>query len=189
MADARVTDVEALSRFQEQIGETRTAFASQVESALQQMHRMTRWVEEEAPGYWTQQLVSAERRWTEAREALARCESRSRASDTPACSSERKTLHLWAERKKLCQTKLALAKQTAIEWQRLVPELDRKIRALDELVQSGLPQAHHRLGKILLPLLSYLSASSPSSSSRTSDREREESAGTPSPSEPFGESS
>ncbi|MFM8173287.1 MAG: hypothetical protein ACKN81_07055 [Pirellulaceae bacterium] len=179
MADARVTDVEALSRFQEQIGETRTALAAQVEAALQQMHRMTRWVEEEAPGYWTQQLVSAERRWTEAREALARCESRSRASDTPACSSERKTLHLWTERKKLCQAKLSLAKQTAIDWQRLMPELDRKIRSLDELVQSGLPQAHHRLGKILLPLRSYLSTSSPSNNSRASDGQRHESAGKP----------
>jgi hypothetical protein len=188
MADARVTDVEALSRFQEKIGETRTALAAQVEAALQQMHRMTRWVEEEAPGYWTQQLVAAERRWTEAREALARCESRSRASDTPACSSERKTLHLWTERKKLCQAKLTVAKQTAIEWQRLLPELDRKIRSLDELVQSGLPQAHHRLGKILLPLRSYLSASSPSSGSRASVGERNDSAGTPA-GDPKGESS
>jgi hypothetical protein len=189
MADARVTDVEALSRFQEQIGETRTALAAQVEAALQQMHRVTRWVEEEAPGYWTQQLLAAERRWTEAREALARCESRSRASDTPACSSERKTLHLWTERRKLCQAKLSLARQTAIEWQRLMPELDRKIRSLDELVQSGLPQAHHRLGKILLPLLSYLSASSPSKISAPSDGQRKESAGMPLQSDPTGEPS
>ncbi len=188
MADARVTDVEALSRFQEQIGETRTALAAQVEAALQQMHRMTRWVEEEAPSFWTQQLVAAERRWTEARESLARCESRSRASDTPACSAERKTLHLWTERKKLCQAKLALAKQTAIEWQRMVPELDRKIRSLDELVQSGLPQAHHRLGKILLPLRSYLSTSSPTISPRTSDGERKNSAEI-SAAKPTGESS
>jgi hypothetical protein len=189
MADARVTDVEALSRFQEQIGETRTALAAQVEAALQQMHRMTRWVEEDAPGYWTHQLVVAERRWTEAREALARCESRSRSSDTPACSSERKILHLWSERRKLCEAKLAVAKQTAIEWQRMVPELDRKIRSLDELVQSGLPQAHHRLGKILLPLRSYLSASAPSGMARLPDSDRNVSAGKPTPSDRLGESS
>ncbi len=160
MADAHVRDLEALELFLIQLRDFQERLCKLQEDSRTEMNRVTQWIEQEAPGYWQDQERNAKRRWVEARDALARCQSVTRAEDHPSCMEHRKRVEKWTLRVKLCERQNRQVRQAQLAWNQELQGLLLKLQHLSDVVESKLPLARHHLDSLLDPLRKYANLSS-----------------------------
>lgn len=160
MADAHVRDLEALELFLIQLRDFQERLGKLQEDSRTEMNRVTQWVEQEAPAYWQEQERNAKRRWVESRDALARCQSVTRAEDHPSCMEHRKRVEKWTLRVKLCERQNRQVRQAQLAWNQELQALLLKLQHLSDVVESKLPLARHHLDSLLEPLRKYANLSS-----------------------------
>lgn len=159
MADAHVRDLERIEQFLSQLREFQDGLMKQTDETRVELGRVTRWIEQDIPGYWSEQDRIAKRKWVEAREALLRCESVTRANDKPACSELRKRLDRCTQRVKLCEHRLRQVRQFQMQWQQQLQSIQLKVQQVIDVVEARLPIARHHLDRLLEPLRQYISYS------------------------------
>jgi hypothetical protein len=157
MADAKVENLEALQDFSSAIETMRVESAKNSDDVREQFQRVALWLSKELPEYWANELRVAQNRWIEAREELLRCQSKTRSDDETSCLFQRKTLERATTRRQLCEQRVRLIPQLAIEWERFQHEALMSVRQLDDLAESTLPLAQRRLNDLIDVLKRYAS--------------------------------
>ena len=155
MAEARVNSLEAIELFSESIAKLRHDSSKQVDEIRQQLNRVSSWLEKELPDYWNNEKRISERKWTEAREELLRCEAKSREEDKESCSVQKKQLRKATERRKLCDERVRLVPKLALEWERFLQDITPTVRQLEDLSETTLQIACNRIQDTILVLKKY----------------------------------
>lgn len=157
MADAKVENLEALQDFSRAIETMRVESAKSADDIREQFQRVALWLAKELPEYWANELRVAQNRWIEAREELLRCQAKTRSDDETSCLFQRKALERATARRQLCEQRVRILPQLAIEWERFQQEAMMSIRQLDDLAESTLPLAQRRLDDLVEVLKRYAS--------------------------------
>jgi hypothetical protein len=155
MAEANVKNLEAIELFNEQVGKLREDTRKQVDEIREQLQRVSVWLQKELPEYWSNELRKAENRWIEAREELLRCQAKTRAEDETSCSFQQKQLDRATTRRRLCESKVRLLPECAMLWEQCLQELSTKVRQLDDVSESTLPNAMGRLHTTIEAIKKY----------------------------------
>lgn len=155
MAEARVNSLEAIELFSEAIAKLRHDSSKQVDEIRQQLNRVSSWLEKELPDYWNNEKRISERKWTEAREELLRCEAKSREEDKESCSVQKKQLRKATERRKLCDERVRLVPKLALEWERFLQDITPTVRQLEDLSETTLQIACNRILDTIVVLKKY----------------------------------
>ena len=155
MANANVKSLEAIDTFIESIAKLRHDCSKQADDVRQQLQRVSNWLEKELPEYWGNEKRLAEKKWSEARQELLRCEATTRAEDDSPCSVQKKLLRKATERRALCEERTRSIPQYAMEWSQFLQEFSSSVRQLDDLSESSLLNAWNRLQNILESLKKY----------------------------------
>lgn len=113
------------------------------------------WLTKELPEYWADQLRISQKRWTEARGDLLRCQAKTRAEDETSCMFERKALERATARRQMCEQRVRLVPQLAIQWEQYRQESTLSVRQLEDLSDSLLPLAQARLQQMIETLKQY----------------------------------
>jgi hypothetical protein len=125
--------------------------------------RAMSWIREDAPRYWRTELRLAQRRLSEAEDALAAMQSRARPAERPASSELRQRVAVARRRVDLCEARLRACKTAAIELDRYRERLVVAGMGLQHQAESQLPQAARRLGGWIEALDRYAETPPPSS--------------------------
>ncbi len=155
MAKANVESIEALEKFSEAIEALRDSSRKNSDDIRDQFQRVSIWLSKELPEYWADQLRIAQKRWTQAREDLLRCQAKSRAEDETSCLFERKALDRATARRQMCEQRVRMVPQLAMQWEQFLQESALCVRQLEDLSDSLLPLANDRLGKMIETLKQY----------------------------------
>ncbi len=157
MADANVKSLEAIETFYDAIVNLRDDSRKLADDIREQLQRVSAWLEKEMPDYWGNELKKSERKWTEARDALLQCQSKTRAEDETSCSFEKKQLTRATERRTLCEQRVRTIPQLALLWNQFLLQVSTNVRQLDDQAESGLPLALSRLQTTIDVLKKYMS--------------------------------
>jgi hypothetical protein len=152
---AHVQDLEGLECFLGELAKFQDRLSKQSDEVRMEIQRVHRWIEDESPTYWREQDRLAKRRCVEAREALAQCQTVTRAGERPACTEQKKRYEKCQARVALCERKLRTIKQFQLEWQQEQQKLQLKLQQVIDVVESRLPQARLHLDGLLEPLRRY----------------------------------
>lgn len=155
MAKANVESIDALERFVGAIGALSDASGKNSDDIRDQFQRVSVWLAKELPEYWADQLRIAQKRWTQAREDLLRCQAKSRAEDETSCMFERKALERATARRQLCELRVRMIPQLAQQWEQFLQESTLCIRQLQDMSDSTLPLAQNRLQTLIDTLKQY----------------------------------
>jgi hypothetical protein len=155
MAKANVLSIDALERFARAIGALSDASGKNSDDIRDQFQRVSVWLAKELPEYWADQLRIAQKRWTQAREDLLRCQAKSRAEDETSCMFERKALERATARRQLCEMRVRMIPQLAQQWEQFLQESTLSIRQLQDMSDSTLPLAQERLQTLIDTLKQY----------------------------------
>ena len=155
MAKANVESIEALERFSLAIESLRDASSKNSDDIRDQFQRVSVWLSKELPEYWANQSRIAQKRWSQAREDLLRCQAKSRAEDETSCLFERKALERATARRQLCEQRVRSIPQLEMQWQQFLQESAMCVRQLEDLSDSLLPLASERLQKMIETLKQY----------------------------------
>jgi hypothetical protein len=120
-----------------------------------QFQRISMWLTKELPEYWADQLRISQKRWTEARGDLLRCQAKTRAEDETSCMFERKALERATARRQMCEQRVRLVPQLAMQWEQYQQESTLSVRQLGDLSDSLLPLAQARLQQMIETLKQY----------------------------------
>ena len=161
MAEANVKNLDGLETFASAIARLCEANRKNTDDAREQLQRVTVWLNKEMPEYWANQLRIAQNRWTEAREDLLRCQSRSRADDEVSCLVQRKALDRATERRSLCEKRVKILPTLVHRWDQFVQEISLSLRQMVDLSESQLPLAHARLQGTITTLKQYIETLGP----------------------------
>ena len=159
MAEANVKNLEGLESFAAAIARLSDSNRKNTDDIREQLQRVTVWLSKEMPEHWGNQLRIAQKRWTEAREDLLRCQSRSRADDEDSCLVQRKALEKATARRSLCEQRVKILPVLVTRWEQFMQEVSLSVRQLEDLSESHLPLAHTRLQKIIATLKQYVESS------------------------------
>jgi F0F1-type ATP synthase membrane subunit b/b' len=157
MAKANVESIEALERFSSAIESLRDSSRKNSDDIRDQFQRISTWLGKELPEYWADQLRVSQKRWTEARGDLLRCQAKSRAEDETSCMLERKALERATTRRQMCEQRTKLVPQLAMQWEQYLQESTLSVRQLEDLSDSLLPLAQVRLQQLIETLKLYAS--------------------------------
>ncbi len=152
---ADVRSLAQLNSLRERCTNFRVQTLQELETFQAEVQKLTRWIDEEVPAYWQQQLTLAERRWTECREVLMRCEACVRADEKRPCTEERKHLEKATARRTLCQEKLRAAREAALVWQRHVFKLRGRIQSAGDMADANMQVALVELSDLIQALETY----------------------------------
>ena len=155
MAKANVESIDALERFARAIGALSDASGKNSDDIRDQFQRVSVWLAKELPEYWADQLRIAQKRWTQAREDLLRCQAKSRAEDETSCMFERKALERATARRQVCELRVRMIPQLAQQWEQFLQESTLSIRQLQDMSDSTLPLAQERLQTLIDTLKQY----------------------------------
>jgi hypothetical protein len=155
MAKANVESIDALERFAGAIDSLRDASSKNSDDIRDQFQRVSVWLSKELPEYWADQLRIAQKRWSQAREDLHRCQAKSRAEDETSCLFERKALERATARRQLCEQRVRTIPQLAMHWEQFLQESTLCVRQLEDVSESLLPLAHERLLRMIETLKQY----------------------------------
>jgi hypothetical protein len=155
MAKTNVLSIDALERFARAIGALSDASGKNSDDIRDQFQRVSVWLAKELPEYWADQLRIAQKRWTQAREDLLRCQAKSRAEDETSCMFERKALERATARRQLCEMRVRMIPQLAQQWEQFLQESTLSIRQLQDMSDSTLPLAQERLQTLIDTLKQY----------------------------------
>jgi hypothetical protein len=158
MGEANVKNIDGLEEFAMSLVSLRESTRKSVDDVREQLQRVTLWLTKEMPEYWGNQLRIAQRRWTDAREDLVRCQAKTRAEDETSCLLQRKLLAKATARRNLCEQRVKLLPQLAIRWEQCIQEVSLSARQLEDLSESTLPLAEARLQQAIQTLKQYLSS-------------------------------
>lgn len=156
MAEANVKNLEAIELFSEQTAKLREDTRKQVDEIREQLQRVSIWLDKELPEYWRNELRIAENRWIEAREELLRCQAKTRAEDETSCFFQRKQLDRATARRQLCERKVRILPECSMHWEQCLQELSTKVRQLDDIAESILPNAIARLQATVEVIKKYM---------------------------------
>ena len=155
MAEANVESIDALERFSSAIESLRDSSVHNSGDIRDQFQRISMWLSKELPEYWADQLRISQKRWTEARGDLLRCQAKSRAEDETSCMFERKALERATSRRQMCEQRVRLLPQLAMQWEQCQQESTLSVRQLEDLSDSLLPLAQTRLQQMIETLKQY----------------------------------
>lgn len=152
---AEVRSLAQLQNFRERIAHCRAQTVKEAEAAGAEIAKITRWLEEEATGYWRQQLTESERCLNECREALMRCQAAVREDEKRPCTDERKRVDKALARRNLCEAKLRAANAAIVEWQRQIVKLRGRLQSTSDMADADLMVTLNHLDKIIATLEAY----------------------------------
>jgi hypothetical protein len=155
MAEAKVQNIESIEAFCESLGNLRESARRQTDEIREQLQRVSHWLDRELPEFWGNELRIAQIRWTEARDDLRRCESKTRAEDERSCLLQRKNLERATARRNLCEQKTRLIPHLAMQWSQFLQDLALSVRQLEDMSESYLPLAIGRLQLTIEVLKKY----------------------------------
>jgi hypothetical protein len=155
MAKANVESIDALERFSSAIESLRDSSVHNSDDIRDQFQRISMWLTKELPEYWADQLRISQKRWTEARGDLLRCQAKTRAEDETSCMFERKALERATARRQMCEQRVRLVPQLAMQWEQYQQESTLSVRQLGDLSDSLLPLAQARLQQMIETLKQY----------------------------------
>jgi hypothetical protein len=161
MAEANVKNLEGLETFAAAVARLSDSNRKNTDDVREQLQRVTVWLTKEMPEYWTNQLRIAQKRWTEAREDLLRCQSRTRADDEDSCLVQRKALDRATARRALCEQRVKILPVLGSRWEQFIQEASLSVRQMEDLSESNLPLAQARLQKTIATLKQYIESSGP----------------------------
>jgi hypothetical protein len=159
MAEANVKNLEGMEIFASAIASLCEENRKNTDNVREQLQRVTVWLTKEMPEYWSNELRIAQKRWTEAREDLLRCQSKTRAEDEESCMVQRKALERATARRSLCEQRVKILPSLGSRWEQFTQEVASSMRQLEELSDSRLPQAHARLQRAITTLKQYIGKS------------------------------
>ncbi|MFN7733174.1 MAG: hypothetical protein ACK5OB_14855 [Pirellula sp.] len=160
MAKANVQNIEALENFEHSIARLRESASKQVDDIREQLQRVSMWLSKELPEYWGNQLRIAQNKWIEARDELARCQAKTRAEDETSCLFQRKALERATARRQICEQRVRVVPQLAMQWEQFLQEISLSVRQVDDMAQSTLPLAEERLKQTISILREYIAQAS-----------------------------
>jgi hypothetical protein len=160
MAKANVQNIEALENFEHSIARLRDSTSKQVDDIREQLQRVSMWLSKELPEYWGNQLRIAQNKWIEARGELSRCQSKTRAEDETSCLLQRKALERATARRQICEQRVRVVPQLAMQWEAFLQEISLSVRQADDMAQSTLPLAEERLKQTISILREYIAQAS-----------------------------
>ncbi len=152
---AEVRSLAQLQNLRERIGNCRAQTIKEAEAAGAEIIKLTRWLEDEAAGYWRQQLAESERWLNECREALMRCQATVRADEKRPCTDERKRVDKALARRNLCEAKLRAARDALVEWQRQIVKLRGRLQNTSDMADADMMVTLNHLDKIIATLEAY----------------------------------
>jgi hypothetical protein len=165
MADkADIRSLAQIEAFGQHLGSFRTQLSTEIETLHLELRRLTHWLNDDVLGYWTDEVVKAERRWTECRDNLSRCMSYVRENERRPCTEEKKRLQIAQQRLELCQQKLKLTRAAIQFWETERSKQQAKIAYCRDLAEGDLRVACHVLADQLARLQTYANLRSPSPS-------------------------
>ncbi len=153
--NAEVRSLAQLQTLRERIAVGRAQTVKEAEAAGSELIKLTRWLEEEAAGYWRQQFAESERHLKECREALMRCEATVRDDEKRPCTDERKRVEKAVARRNLCDAKLRATREAILVWQRQVVKLRGRLQSTADMAESDLMVTLNQLDTILAALEAY----------------------------------
>lgn len=156
MAEANVKNLEGLELFATAIAQLADGNRKNTDDIREQLQRVTVWLTKEMPEYWENQLRIAQKRWTEAREDLLRCQSITRQGDESSHLVQRKALERANARRALCEQRVKMLPVLGSRWEQFMRETSLSIRQLEDLSDAHLPLAHVRLQQIVATLKQYI---------------------------------
>ncbi|MGN6543788.1 MAG: hypothetical protein ACTHK7_01980 [Aureliella sp.] len=152
---AEVRSLAQLQNLRERCATCRTSALQQIESLRAELQKLTRWLDDEATLYWQREMVLAERRWNECREALMRCQATVRADEQRPCTEERKRLERATQRRDLCEKKLRAAREARLVWQKQVIKLSGRLEKTADMADAELLATIHQLDAVISTLEAY----------------------------------
>jgi hypothetical protein len=152
---AEVRSLAQLQNLRERCGSCRAQTLQQIENLRGELQKLTRWLDDEAAAYWQREMVLAERRWNECREALMRCRATVRADEQRSCTEERKRLERATERRELCDKKLRAVRDARLVWQKQVVKLGGRLEHTADMADASLLLTVHKLDAIIGTLQAY----------------------------------
>jgi hypothetical protein len=161
MAEANVKNLEGMETFAAAIARLSDGNRKNTDDVREQLQRVTVWLTKEMPEHWGNQLRIAQKRWTEAREDLLRCQSRTRADDEDSCLVQRKALERATARRALCEQRVKILPVLGSRWEQFIQEVSLSVRQMEDLSESNLPLSHTRLLKTIATLKHYIESSQP----------------------------
>jgi hypothetical protein len=159
MAEANVKNLEGLETFAFAIARLCEGNRKNADDTREQLQRTTVWLTKEMPEYWSNQLRIAQKRWSETREDLLRCQSRSRAEDEESCILQRRALERATARRVLCEQRVKIIPTLASRWDQFMQEISLSLRQMEDLSESQLPLALARLQRTIATLKQYIESS------------------------------
>jgi hypothetical protein len=154
-AGAEVRSLAQLQNLRERCALTRAQTLREAEVLLAELHKLTRWLDDEAARYWEEQRAAAERWMRECQEALMRCQATVRADEKRPCTDERKRLDRATQRRALCEAKMRAVREARLVWQRQVVKLRGRLQATADMAESQLLVTIHKLNDIIATLEAY----------------------------------
>lgn len=157
MADnAEVRSLEQLESFLEHTESFRTQLQSELENLTLELRRLSNWLTNDVQGYWSDELIKAQRRTTECRDVLSRCMSYVRETERRPCTEEKKRLRLAEDRLELCQRKLKATQSAITLWETQRNKQQGRIARCRDLAESEMLVACNSLRDQVELLRSYL---------------------------------
>ena len=152
---AEVRSLAQLQALRERTVICRAQTIKEAEATGAELAKLTRWLDDEASGYWRQQLAESERWLNECREALMRCQATVRADEKRPCTDERKRVDKALARRTLCEAKLRMAREALLEWQRQVVKLRGRLQNTADLADADMQVTINHLDQIIATLDAY----------------------------------
>ncbi len=152
---AEVRSLAQLQTLRERIANCRAQTVKETEAAGAEISKLTRWLTDEAAGYWRQQHAQSERWLNECREALMRCQATVRADEKRSCTDERKRVEQALARRNLCEAKMRAVRDAILEWQRQVVKLRGRLQNTADMADADMMVTLNHLDKIIATLEAY----------------------------------
>jgi phage-related minor tail protein len=157
-----VHSVEALKDFRVALalyGEDTLAAIGAVEA---EVRRTVRWLEQERPAYWQDQIKRRREQVSQAKAEVFRRQLQKRPDYTPAMSEQKENLHKAEASLQDAEKRLTMVRKWQPRLQHAVLEYHASVQRLKDLSSADVPSAVDLLSRLIDALESYLSVQPPS---------------------------
>jgi hypothetical protein len=153
--NAEVRSLAQLQNLRERCGLTRAQTLKEAEILQSELHKLSRWLTDEAARYWDYERAQAERWLKECQAALTRCQATVRADEQRPCTDERKRLELAVQRRTLCEAKARAVREAQLVWQQQLAKLRGRLQATVDMAESDLAVTLQQLSTLIATLETY----------------------------------
>lgn len=155
MNDANVRSIESLEELHRAVDRLSQRLLLQGYQLQAFVNRVDQHFAQDYPGYWRQQLRSAEQSYAEARDRLGRKQFSLRPGEHHSATEEKKQVVRWKNRIRLCQQRCERSRTLAVEIEQACEKFKGPIAELVELAEVGLPAAAVGLTGLIARLRKY----------------------------------